>query len=331
MDEAGALRVRSFSDDEGSVEHVAGWNLHCVQMSAGSLAGESVDVQLPAIQLLFETYRNVSTSHCGTAPAGTAIFGIAGSMEGQGRFNGLRWSDGITAFDSRQELFSLVPPVELITLVMDRRVLTEYAWTTGHVDLEHWLSQGPIVLDDADLARRVSRRLHDVKTACQLGWLRGDQLGAQQRLADEVIEILCPLILRRLRQPPAARREMPHLEVVRRARDYMRERADDPPRIFDLCRALGVSRRWLQWSFNEVLDIGPWSYLHLMRLNGARRMLLHSGPDTKVNDAVEAFGFWHLSRFSRDYRTHFGELPSQTLQRALARSCGPVTSAQRAS
>ena len=319
MGEAGALRFRSFSDDEGSVERVAGWNLHCVQMSAGKLAGESVDLNLPAIQLLFETYQNVSTSHCGTAPPGAVIFGITGSMTGHGRFNGLQWGDGITTFDSREELFSFVPPVDLITLVMDRRVLNEYVWTDGHVDLEHWLSQGPTVLDDPQLARRVAQRLHEVRSACQAGWLGGDRPPVQQRLAYEVIEILCSLVLPRLRQSPSARREMPHVEVVRRARDHVRERADDPPRIFDLCRALGVSRRWLQWSFNEVLGVGPWSYLHLMRLNGARRMLLHARPGTKVNDAVEAFGFWHLSRFSRDYRRHFGELPSQTLQRALAR------------
>ena len=319
MGGAGVLRVRSFSDDEGSVESVAGWNLHCVQMSAGRLAGESLDLNLPAIQLLFETYRNVSTSHCGTAPPGAVIFGISGSMAGHGRFNGLHWGDGITAFDSREELVSFVPPVELITLVMDRRVLHDCAWADGHVDLEHWLSQAPTVLDDPQLARQVARRLHDVKTTCKAAWPGGDRPAAQQRLADEVIDILCSLVLPRLCQAPAAQREMPHLEVVRRARDHVRERADDPPRIVDLCRALGVSRRWLQWSFNEVLGVGPWSYLHLMRLNGARRMLLHAHPGTKVNDAVEAFGFWHLSRFSRDYGRHFGELPSQTLQRALAR------------
>jgi AraC family ethanolamine operon transcriptional activator len=36
-----------------------------------------------------------------------------------------------------------------------------------------------------------------------------------------------------------------------------------------------------------------------------------------VKDAVEAYGFWHLSRFSRDYKTMFGELPSETLRRSM--------------
>lgn len=319
MGEAGTLKVRSFTDDEASVESVAGWDLHCLQVSAGTLAGESVDLQLPSVQLLFESYRNVSTSHCGTAPEGAVIFGVAGSMQGNGRFNGLPWSDGITAFDSRQELFSYVPPVELITLVVDRRRLMDHARATEQVDLEHWLARAPAVLEDAGLARQVAARLHDVKQACQEGWLRSAGPAAYRRLAEEVLEILSPLAVQRLRPPPAARRERSQLEVVRRARDFVLDRVDDPPNIADLCRELGVSRRWLQWSFNEVTGIGPCAYLQRMRLNGARRLLLRATPRTKVADAVEAFGFWHLSRFSRDYRRHFGELPSRTLQRAQAR------------
>ena len=318
MGNGGALRIRSFCDDEESVECVAGWNLHCLQMSAGVLDGEAIDLHLPSIQLLFEAFRNVSTSHYGTAPGGAAIFGVAKSMAGDGLLNGQRWSDGITAFDSRQELVSIVPPVELITVVVDRQMLNEHSWTTEHVDLEHWLSQATIVLNDADLAKQVAERLVEIRVACQGGWLRVEGPAAQQRLADEILDVLCPLVVRRLRHSRSTHRELPHVEVVRRARDYVRERADEPPRIVDLCRELGVSRRWLQLSFNEVVGIGPWAYLHLMRLNGARRMLLRATPSMKVNDAVEAYGFWHLSRFSRDYRRYFGELPSQTLRRTLA-------------
>jgi AraC family ethanolamine operon transcriptional activator len=319
MGEAGALRVRSFRDDAASVECVAGWKLQCLQMSAGVLDGEAIELHLPAMQLLFETYRNVSTSHCGTAPGGAVIFGIAGAMKGEGRLNGQRWSDGITALDAREELVSLVPPVELITLAVNRQTLNEHAWATEHVDLEYWLSQPLIVLNDADMARQVAGRLLEIKVACQRGSLCAEGPAAQQRLADDILDVLSPLVVQRLRPPQAARRELPHMEVVRRARDYARERVAEPPRIVDLCRELGVSRRWLQCSFNEVMGIGPCAYLQLMRLNGARRMLLRPTPSTKVNDAVEAYGFWHLSRFSRDYRRHFGELPSHTLHRALAR------------
>lgn len=319
MNGPSTLSVRSFADDESSVECIAGWHLRCLQVSTGVLAGESIDLHLPMIQLLFETYRNVTTSHCGTAPDSAVVFGIAMSMAGDGRFNGRPWGDGITAFDSRQELISLAPPVELITLVVDRQLLHEHARITEHVDLTHWLAQGPIMVNDATLAHRVVQQLQTMKAACIRRQLSTAGETSQQQLSDELLGLLCPLVVQRLRPPAAARRELPELEVVRRARDRLLQRAGEPPRIIDLCRDLGVSRRWLQWSFNEVLGISPWAYLQLMRLNGARRMLLRATPGRKVSDAVEAFGFWHLSRFSRDYRHQFGELPSHTLQRALAR------------
>lgn len=320
MSHAATLRVRSFSDDEASVESIVGWDLHCLQISVGVFAGQSVDVHLPSIQLLFEEYRNVRTGHCGTAPSGAVVFGIARAMQGGGLLNGAPWSDGLTAFDARWELVSVVPPTELTSLVVDRRVLIEHASVTEHVDLEHWLSQGPIVLNDAELARRIAAPLLEVKTACQEGVLCTDTPAAQQRLEHAILEILCPLIVERLRFPATARREVSQVEVVRRARDYVHERLDEPLQILDLCQVLGVSRRWLQRSFNEVMGLGPWAYLHTMRLNGARRMLLRATPGARVSDAVEAYGFWHLSRFSRDYRRQFGELPSQTLQRARARN-----------
>jgi AraC family transcriptional regulator, ethanolamine operon transcriptional activator len=320
MGEAAELRVRSFSEDEASVECITGWNLHCLQMSAGVLAGEAVDLNLPGFQLLFETYRNVSTSHCGTAPEGAVVFGIARSMSGDGRLNGQPWRDGVSVFDSREALFSLVPPVELITAVVDRAMLITYAREVEHVDLEPWLLHGPLVLDDVELASRVSTCLLQVKAAAQRGWLRAEAVVTQQRLADEALEVLCPLLVRRLHAPPPARRERPQVDLVRRARGWVHERADEPLRISELCRELGVSRRWLQASFNEVMGVGPQAYLHQMRLSGARRLLLQARPGTKVNDAVESYGFWHLSRFSRDYRRQFGELPSHTLRRALTRS-----------
>lgn len=319
MGERQALRVRSFSDDEASIERVAGWDLHCLQMSPGVLAGESLELQLPSMQLLFEAYRNVRTSHCGTAPRGAVVFGIAVAMAGEGRLNGRPWCDGLSAFDARQELVSVVPPVELTTLVVDRQRLCEHLRITEQVDLPRWLSEAPVVVHDRALAQRLAQHLRGVRAAGLAGRLRADADAAQQQLVDEILDLLCPALVSGLGIALPHRGEGPHVDLVRRARDRVLQRADEPPRIVDLCRDLGVSRRWLQWSFNEVMGLGPRAWLQLVRLNGARRMLLRGAPGAKVADAIEAFGFWHPSRFSRDYRRHFGELPSRTLQRALAR------------
>jgi AraC family ethanolamine operon transcriptional activator len=76
-----------------------------------------------------------------------------------------------------------------------------------------------------------------------------------------------------------------------------------------------VSRRTLQYSFQDVLQMSPVAYLRALRLNGVRRDLQAAG-DAPVGDVAARWGFWHLSRFAADYRRLFGERPSDTRRQA---------------
>jgi AraC family ethanolamine operon transcriptional activator len=307
---------REFSADLDSLETIPRWEIQCVQITRGRLAGRSVDLHLPRIQLLFEEYRNVATNQFGCGPAGTISIGVATSMQGAGLLNGIEWRDGLSAFDTRRELDSIVMPTGLISVVIDRCMLGEYLWHTEHADIEHWLADVPAVKNEAMLAEQLAQRLR-LLLDCPDGLLGGtDAPAIAHRLQQSVMELLVPNIVDHLRVEGSTRSEAPYVDVVHRAREYLSSRQDDPPSIGQLCKILGVSRRWLQLSFNQVLQVSPLAYLRAMRLDGARRMLARGAPGTQVKDAVEAFGFWHLSRFSRDYRDLFGELPSETLRRS---------------
>ncbi|MCI4677998.1 helix-turn-helix domain-containing protein [Rhodoblastus acidophilus] len=100
--------------------------------------------------------------------------------------------------------------------------------------------------------------------------------------------------------------------VVARARETIHSRPDEPISIAELCRVVGVSRRTLQYCFQDVLNVSPASFLRAVRLNGVRRMLRTA---TSVTEAAAYWGFWHFGHFSRDYAAMFGELPSQTHRR----------------
>jgi AraC family ethanolamine operon transcriptional activator len=99
--------------------------------------------------------------------------------------------------------------------------------------------------------------------------------------------------------------------IVQQAIDYMRSNADRDIDILDVCAAAGVSRRTLQYCFEERLEISPLQYLKALRLNRARRQLKRDQRHS-VADIASLCGFDHPSRFSSDYRRMFGELPSQT-------------------
>jgi AraC-like DNA-binding protein len=83
-----------------------------------------------------------------------------------------------------------------------------------------------------------------------------------------------------------------------------------------LADRVGVSARCLQMAFREHLGMTPLQYLRWVRLGRAREDLLAgTSPDGVTVSAVAVrWGFRHLGRFAQDYRSRFGESPSQTLR-----------------
>jgi AraC family ethanolamine operon transcriptional activator len=86
--------------------------------------------------------------------------------------------------------------------------------------------------------------------------------------------------------------------------------------LADLCAAVGVSQRWLHKCFVDVLGVSPYRYIRLSRLSRARELLLT--PDAKptlVKSTSLSLGYRLSGRFAADYRSVFGENPSDTLGR----------------
>jgi len=89
--------------------------------------------------------------------------------------------------------------------------------------------------------------------------------------------------------------------------------------VADLCIELGVSRRTLQYSFQDVLNLNPVKFLRAIRLNAVRRALKSADANGRetVADVAARWGFWHLSHFAAEYKAMFDELPSETLKRRI--------------
>jgi AraC family ethanolamine operon transcriptional activator len=87
-----------------------------------------------------------------------------------------------------------------------------------------------------------------------------------------------------------------------------------PITIGELSQSVHVSRRTLQYVFEAYCDLSPKQFLLNIRLNQVRRMLQNSELDKTISEIAFAFGFFHLSQFSRLYKNLFGESPSETRQ-----------------
>ena len=75
----------------------------------------------------------------------------------------------------------------------------------------------------------------------------------------------------------------------------------------------GIGRRNLELSFNRYLGLSPKQLIKQMRFTLCREDLLKS-QYASVGQAAQAWGYWHMGQFGRDYKALFGELPSETLK-----------------
>lgn len=107
-------------------------------------------------------------------------------------------------------------------------------------------------------------------------------------------------------------------ELARRLEEFMWSRVGEPILLKTLSDFCGRSVRTVIYSFQSSYGLGPLSYFKIRRMNAVRDRLINGNRDPMIVDLAAEFGFWHLGHFGHDYRTFFGETPSQTRLRAKA-------------
>jgi AraC-like DNA-binding protein len=107
-----------------------------------------------------------------------------------------------------------------------------------------------------------------------------------------------------------------HDMIVAKFEEYVEAHPEKPLYLPEICAAINTSERTLRNACEEHLGMGPIRYLALRRMHLVRRALLRAiYSTTTVTRIATDHGFWELGRFSGNYRTMFGETPSETLQR----------------
>lgn len=101
-----------------------------------------------------------------------------------------------------------------------------------------------------------------------------------------------------------------HHYIVRESIAYISQDENQSAGVLDICKALNVPRRTLNYSFERVTGMAPSRYLRSLRLNRARREILASSEP--IGTIAERFGFSHAGYFGKEYRQLFGESASQT-------------------
>jgi AraC-like DNA-binding protein len=172
----------------------------------------------------------------------------------------------------------------------------------------------------------VRRRLEPLQNLVRRAWRSAEEPGhpldwpEAQRCLTDALDCAVSDVLRPdagISQDGAAlgRPRLPRTAILRRIFDLLNERTEEPLYAGRLAAEVGISRPSLQRVFLEFYGMPPARYLTLKRLYLARQRL-REGDKATVTAVAASLGFWDLSRFAKNYRDVFGELPSDTLRRS---------------
>lgn len=116
--------------------------------------------------------------------------------------------------------------------------------------------------------------------------------------------------------PPREQAGNGHSPALARAAEFIAANLDRPLSAADIVTAADADHRTLYRAFKRKYGMPPVAFARQRRLEAAQRRLLAAEPsELRVTHVALRYGFWHLGRFSCDYRRAFGERPSDTLRR----------------
>ena len=297
--------VQAFDADEHA-HNLTDWEQSYDQITPGHFHGRLTELHLPQMQVFREDTSQAVHQSCCVWPD-TFWFGLP-VQAGQTRINGrLVGPQSIMVRPGHCE-FELQTPSDYAI----------YGIVIRQDSLRRAAERGGCLIDWAKLAQaevmQVAPHPHQ-RLLQKLGGLLQhdgpcmDPAWRQQRLLNALLALLDTSKVNLAVSSSFQRRQ----RIVAKARDLVLSQHDQTLTVPQLCERLFVSRRTLQYCFEDVLDMSPMQYLRLIRLNGARRHLRQAqAPAQTVQDVAADWGFWHFSQFSSDYRKLFGHSPSQS-------------------
>jgi AraC-like DNA-binding protein len=104
-----------------------------------------------------------------------------------------------------------------------------------------------------------------------------------------------------------------HGHRIARALERLREDFDQPLRIEDIARELGMSVSGFHHHFKVVTAMSPLQFQKQLRLQEARRLML--GEDLDATSAGYRVGYGDASHFNREYKRLFGAPPARDVER----------------
>ncbi|QCP54280.1 helix-turn-helix domain-containing protein [Trinickia violacea] len=308
-----AVQIARFDDAQLHANALAGWDQSYYQITAGRIECSLLQVAVEGLHVFRETFTQ-RVAQYGSAPKGAVSFAVPLHVPGDATLQGRKFErHSLHALASREDfVFHVAEGMETLILTIDASELAELldcmqsTWSV-HKHRRRSLSPNPQCYANA------IRNLTEAFCAATQNDAMSSSLYAQKMFRHSMLGILLDVLTDEDPNLKTDLTDAVRCDLVRRSREIVLAGGAEPVTVLDLCRILRVSRRTLQNSFQQVAKMTPLGYLRAIRLSEVRRALMSSPREAlSIGDAAARFGFFHLSHFTADYKSLFGELPSDT-------------------
>ena len=302
-----------FDDIDAMAASPLAWDQTYEQIGRGRFQGQITQLLLDQVQLARAAW-SPGVLQRGSAPKGTWAFGLPLVAEGSLHVRRRPAAPGeLIAATSRDDVgFAATGPTDLMIVVLPTSLIDRWVQTRRGIDRFDLDLPSPRWQVPAD---EIARRARTLSSLLEALTTESDDLLTDQvlpRIESQIFDVILDMI------PSAEIIEPLHnrASIARAVFAVLNERIDDPPSITELCLAVGAKERTLHLSCVEAFGRPPAKLLAELRLNAARRALLHPRKQTSVAAVAMLYGFTHFGRFADIYRRQFGELPSATFGKA---------------
>ncbi|MGY5450447.1 helix-turn-helix domain-containing protein [Agarivorans sp. MS3-6] len=296
------------NDANHQAANLINWQQEFDQLSQGQFLGVINEVSLPHIHVFREDTSHELRQQCRVEDGGLWL-GVSANNKSC-RINHQRTShDQFLCMPGGLDFELLTPDnFSIFGLVLPKSLLTQFA----EQNEEAQISQTPrgLCIEGSGAGAQMVFRQY-LSLLLQPQGHRWSSITQEIILQDAVQELLSQA------QQVSASHVGSHqrLRIMKRVKHYLSDsRLKTPVTISEICAAVHVSRRTLQYTFSECLGMSPKQYIKIIRLNQVRRRLLNCDSARTISEIAFDYGFFHLSQFSQDYMRLFGEKPRQTLQ-----------------
>jgi AraC family transcriptional regulator, ethanolamine operon transcriptional activator len=310
------VTVRKATQADQHSANFTGWLNEFTQLTPGAFEGLAREIWLGPIQL-FHNSVNRATRYRGCAWDRSRVllsflpvygpFYLGQRQIPSGTLLSYRWDDA--------DRFTLTTGFESVGICIDEQVLQQYSstvWETHRLPSRRVFH--PASSSHASCRNFQVQLLTIINELCACPEIL-ERPAARREIVDDLLEAVVSVIAESAegiheRPPPAVR-----AYIVYRAQEFIEEHLAASVSLTELCGALKISRRALEYAFRDVVGISPRRYIMALRLRRARQEILDHDTLPCIYEVAERWGFNHLGRFGGVYKDFFGELPSQTLRR----------------